>query len=322
MTERLYDPALDDHVAEVQNMNNLVRAFMATMDVDWGSAEGLDTLRNAEVVPGNEPLEFAEERAIPGPAGDIPARVLRPERIDAVYLDIHGGGWAIGSAAEQDQSNWQLAQAANVATVSIDYRLAPEHPWPAGPDDCEAAALWVIENARDEFGTDRLLIGGGSAGAHLSAVTLLRLRDRHQLAGHFLGANLVFGPYDLGMTPSVRGSHELLLIPRPVIEQCLAYFIPGVDDEGRRDPQYSPLYADLHDLPPALFSVGTEDPVLDDSMFMAARWTAAGNRAELAVYPEAPHGFMSLPTEMARIGRDRIHDFVAACVTAPAPTPA
>jgi acetyl esterase/lipase len=323
VTEQLYDPSLEQHREEIRNMNDLVKAFMESVEIDWTSAAGIDALRNQPAVPGYEPLDHATEIDIPGPSGAIPARVLRPERIDAVYLDIHGGGWAIGSAAEQDRSNWMLAEAANVATVSIDYRLAPEHPWPAGPDDCEAAALWVIEHAADEFGTDRLVIGGGSAGAHLTAVTLLRLRDRQgvDVAERFLGANLVFGAFDLGLTPSARHGEDLLVIPRPVIEKCVEYLLPGLDVDACRDPEHSPLYADLHDLPPALFTVGTLDPLLDDSMFMAARWAAAGNRAELAVYPDAPHGFMSLPTEMARLGRERIHEFVASVVTAASPTP-
>ena len=129
-------------------------------------------------------------------------------------------------------------------------------------------------------------------------------------AERFLAANLVFGAFDLGLSPSARHGEELLVIPRDVIEKCVEYFLPDLDSDACRDPQYSPLYADLHDLPPALFSIGTLDPLLDDSLFMAARWAAAGNEAELAVYPDAPHGFMSLPTEMARIGRERIHDFV------------
>jgi acetyl esterase/lipase len=97
-----------------------------------------------------------------------------------------------------------LATRAHLAVASVDYRLAPEHPFPAGPDDCEAAACWLVEHAQREFGTSRLLIGGESAGGHLSALTLLRMRDRHGAADAFCGANLVFGAFDLGMTPSQR----------------------------------------------------------------------------------------------------------------------
>jgi acetyl esterase/lipase len=116
----------------------------------------------------------------------------------------------------------------------------------------------------------------------------------------FRGANLVFGCYDLGMTPTQRTSHDALVIPYTILEQFFDYCLPGLDADQRRDPQHSPLYADLTGLPPALFTVGTLDPLLDDSLFMAARWRAADNEAHLAVYPESIHGFVAFPTELAR----------------------
>ena len=239
-----------------------------------------------------ERLAFAEDRVLRSPAGQVPARILRPPTTDAVYLYLHGGGWTLGSADAQDPRLWQTAQAANVATVSVEYRLAPEHPYPAGPDDCEAAALWLIEHAKEEFGTDRLLIGGGSAGAHLAAVTLLRLRDKHGFTG-FAAANLVFGVYDLSMTPSQRRGVDALVIPTATMAKFYEYFVP--DEATRREPDISPLYADLHDMPPALMSVGTLDPLLDDSLFMHQRRLAAGNDSELAVYPGGVHGFTAQP---------------------------
>jgi acetyl esterase/lipase len=237
----------------------------------------------------------AVDRTVPTPAGDVRVRTLAPERPAAVYLHLHGGGWTLGAADQQDLLLGRLADGAGVAVVSVDYRLAPEHPFPAGPDDCEAVALWLIEHARDEWGTDRLMIGGESAGAHLSLLTLLRLRDRHDTAGAFVGANLVFGAYDLGMTPSQRlwGDRNLIL-SRPIIEWFVECFTPGLTPEERRDPAISPLYADLRGLPPALLTAGALDPLLDDTLFLADRWEAAGNEAELAVYPEAIHGFHAL----------------------------
>jgi acetyl esterase/lipase len=198
--------------------------------------------------------------------------------------------------------------------VSVDYRLAPEHPYPAGPDDCEAAAVWLVEHARDEYGSDRLLIAGESAGAHLAAVTLLRLRDKHDLAGHFLGANLIFGAYDLSRTPSQRGvgvSPDTDIIdPTGVVVDL---YLPGMSPEERRDPDVSPLYADLSGMPPALFSVGTNDHLVDDTLFMASRWEVAGNDTELLVYPETPHGCIALPTVAARFF-PRLFEFFRECV--------
>lgn len=154
-----------------------------------------------------------------------------------------------------------IVDTCNVAIVSVDYRLAPEHPYPAGPDDCEAAACWLLEHAADEFGSDRLLIGGESAGAHLAAVTLLRMRDKHHAADRFLGANLIFGAYDLSRTPSQRG---VRIAPGTDILDDTGFpldlFLPGISDEKRRDPDVSPLYGDLRGMPPALFSVGHQRP--------------------------------------------------------------
>jgi len=255
-----------------------------------------------------ETVAAARERVIPGPAGEIRLRVLVPESVRGVYLHLHGGGWTLGAAKQSDVRNWALARHCGLAVVSVDYRLAPEHPYPAGPEDCEAAALWLVKKASAEFGTTRLWIGGESAGAHLAVLTLLRLRDRHALQP-FAGANLVYGAYDLSMTPSQRRWGERnLVLSTPILEWFTDFFVP--DRARRRDPDVSPLYADLTGLPPALFSVGTLDPLLDDSLFMHARWLAAGSRAELAVWPGGIHGFDAFPTALSRAARARMDAFL------------
>src|SRR5947199_1565276 len=110
----------------------------------------------------------------------------------------------MGWAARRDGQNRRLADALGIAVVSVDYRLAPEHPWPAAPDDCETAALWLLDQAETRFGTARLAIGGASAGANLVMTTLLRLRDRG-LVEPIVGAVLQFGAYDLsGRSPGGR----------------------------------------------------------------------------------------------------------------------
>ncbi|MPZ99510.1 MAG: alpha/beta hydrolase fold domain-containing protein [Dehalococcoidia bacterium] len=237
-------------------------------------------------------VEQAQQRTLPCRAGDIPVRVFVPAQVRGVYLHFHGGGWVLGSADGQDPRLWDLATAAEVAVISVEYRLAPEHPYPAGPDDCEAAAAWLVEHVQSEFGTDRIAVGGESAGAHLAANTLLRMRDRHGYTG-FAAANLVFGVYDLGRTPSQETSEDAVVIPRPTMEWFYDHYCP--DASMRRDPDLSPMYADLTGLPPARFSVGTLDPLLDDSILMAKRWTHAGNEAELRLYPGGFHGFISWP---------------------------
>jgi acetyl esterase len=286
---RAFNAALEELLATQQPVN-----VLGAVETRRARAEGRG------IFPAPVLLSQARRRTIPGRDREIGVRVFVPDRVTGVHLHIHGGGWVLGSADQQDVNLWRLATEAGVAVVSVDYRLAPEHPFPAGPDDCEDAALWLVERAQAEFGTGRLTIGGESAGAHLSALTLLRLRDRHGLRGAFAAANLVFGCFDLAMTPSQRlWGDRYLVLSGPVIRWFVDQFLPGAGAEERRSPEISPLYADLAGLPPALFLVGTLDPLLDDSLFMAARWEAAGNESRLLVYPEAIHGFTAFPIRVA-----------------------
>jgi acetyl esterase len=258
--------------------------------------------------------EMAVDREISGPAGPLRLRTFVPDQVDAVLLHIHGGGFVTGSPEMTDLLHEMLSKELNLAFVSVDYRLAPEHPYPAGPDDCEAAALWLLEHAEREFGSARLLIGGESAGAHLAACTLLRVRDRDAVH-RFCGANLVFGIYDLGRTPSQRGVPERPdIITTELIEYFAELFTPDMSAEDRHDPGVSPLYADLHDLPPALFTVGADDHLVDDTLFMAARWELAGNDAELLVYPEGPHGCIGMPSVIER-WFPRLTDFLGRAIS-------
>lgn len=257
---------------------------------------------------GPFPLQPPDPRAttevIEGPHGEIPLRIFTPTApATGVYLHIHGGGWVLGAADQQDGLLGAIVDGSGYAVVSVDYRLAPEHPHPQGPDDCEAAALWLLGAAEARFGTTRLAIGGESAGANLAAVTLLRLRDRQGIAG-FAGANLIAGCFDLNLTPSARryGETPLVLTTRDIRLFARLYLAEG-DDPA--DPDVSPLHADLAGLPPALFTVGTADALLDDSLFMAARWTAAGNRAELDLVPGGAHVFQMFdcPATTASLAR-------------------
>jgi acetyl esterase/lipase len=224
----------------------------------------------------------------------VPVRIFRPTAGPAlgVYLDIHGGGFYLDSAARGDVRNRELADALQMAAVSVEYRLAPEHPWPAAPDDCETAARWLVENAEGHFGTSRLTIGGSSAGATLAMVTLLRLRDGGGSAG-FGGAALLFGTYDLSaQTPAGRLIAD---------EYFIQAYVGDVKD--RTVPDISPVYGELRGLPPTLLVVGSADVLLEDNLAMAGRLSAAGNDVELRIYPESPHGFTGHPTGIAAMAR-------------------
>ena len=245
---------------------------------------------------------------IPGTGGDIALRVISAPNPRGIYLHIHGGGWVLGGADMQDPMLERMADATGQAVVSVEYRLAPEHPYPAGPDDCESAAAWLIQNGKAEFGTDVLTIGGESAGGHLSAATILRMRDRYGYTG-FRAANLVYGAFDLSLTPSQRQFGDTRLVLRTIdIQQFANAFLPTISD--RRVPDISPLYDNLRGLCPALFTVGTKDALLDDTLFMHARWMAACNPAELAIWPGGAHGFTLFPNELATAAEARMFEYL------------
>ena len=307
--ERLIDPELTAYVEET-------RAFYARRAAsrgsdsqpDPGTPEGLQEARALEearamsAVSATSPDPQVVEALAEVAGRRVPVRIFAPRSGTArgVYLDIHGGGFYMGLAARGDAHNRRLADALGIAVVSVDYRLAPEHPWPAAPDDCETAALWLVEEAETRFGTTRLAVGGVSAGATLAMTTLLRLRDRG-LAGSFVGAALQFGTYDLsGKTPAGR-----LLDGQFFIKA----YVGHVAD--RTDPDISPVYGDLRGLPPVLLVVGGLDILLEDNLALAARLSAAGGEVDLRVYPESPHGFTLHPTAMARTALDGIESWLA-----------
>ncbi len=237
---------------------------------------------------------------INGPYGDISLRVFRPDTIKAVVLDIHGGGWFQGIAASDDAFNEQMAKNCKVAVVSVDYHLAPESPFPACINDCKAAAKWLVNNAQSSFGTSKIFITGQSAGAHLSALMAIYMRDSLHAIDMVKGVNLQYGCYDLSGSPSERQSTDsTLILTKKTLAENFTLVFGAFTPEQLRQPEFSPLYANLKGLPPAFFIVGASDPLLDDTNFMEARWRLAGNKTFLGVYPECPHGFNIFPTKLA-----------------------
>jgi acetyl esterase/lipase len=258
-------------------------------------------------------LEEARDIEVAGRGGPIKVRLIRSDqKPTGIYLHIHGGGWSLGAHDMQDVLLKLLANESGLCAASIDYRLAPENPYPAGPDDCEDAVLHLLEHGAELLDAPaRFAIGGESAGAHLAVVTLLRLRDRHGINNRIGAANLVYGAYDLNGTPSqILWGDRNLVLSLPIVHWFASNFLPGVAFEQRRDPDISPLYACLAEMPSALFTVGTMDCLIDDSLFMAERWRVAGNRAEIAVYPEGVHAFNAFPTGLARKANARQFEFL------------
>jgi acetyl esterase len=312
---RPFDPALFHDAAidpDTANLNAQMIELLTGQPEWWivGAQEARAARRRGE---GPFPAPVFSDRArtitITGKEGNqIPLRIIAPAQPRGVYLHLHGGGWVLGGADLQDPMLERIAENTGQAVVAVEYRLAPEHPYPAGPDDCEATAVWLVQNAKEEFGTDALTIGGESAGGHLTAVTILRMRDRHGYTG-FRGANIVYGAFDLSMTPSQRLFGDTRLVLRTIdMQQFYNAFLPTIMD--RRVPDISPLYADLKKLCPALFTAGTKDALLDDTLFMHARWVAAGNETELAIYPGGAHGFTLFPNDLSKSATARMDAFL------------
>jgi acetyl esterase/lipase len=234
-------------------------------------------------------------------------RILRPPgKLRGVHLDIHGGGWCAGNAQMNDQPNSLLAAACQVAVVSVEYGRAPEESIHELIDQCEAVAAWLSENALREFKTDRLTIGGDSAGAHLALNVLLRRPRR------FRAALLYYGCYDLSGSKGLREApRNTLVFHAPSMLSCLHLLTPGMSDEERRAPEISPLFADLKGLPPALLISGLADPLHTESVQLYARWRAAGADTRLLEVPEAAHAFNRLHINVARKTESYAHAWLS-----------
>lgn len=304
----LFDPrAVDEETAA---FNARLEAQLAELPRPWTFPPQVVRAARAEgkgALPLLGPLDGSHWQEIAGAdGGPARVRVSEPEgEPRGIYLHIHGGGWTIGAPDQYDVPNQALARATGLRVVSAQYRLAPEDPWPAQREDCLAAARWALGQ-----GGLPLLIGGESAGAHLAAVTAIGLRDEG-VGGRVAGLVLNYGVFDLAGTPScVNWGERYLVLSTPM----MSWFFDCVDPDGRGrgTAGASPLRADLRGLPPALFSVGTEDPLIDDTLFMAARWHAAGNEARLAVWPGGVHGFDMFDLGIARAHHAGVREFIAA----------
>ncbi|POM10336.1 esterase [Pseudomonas sp. WP001] len=228
--------------------------------------------------------------------GGVPVRIMRPEGAPkGLVLDIHGGGWVIGNAQMNDDLNLGMVRACGVAVVSVDYRLAVDTPVEGLLEDCLAAARWLLADCTEFAGLPVFFVGE-SAGGHLAASTLLALKQWPALLERVAGAVLYYGVYDLTGTPSVRAAGpQTLLLDGPGMVAALRLLTPDITDEARRQPPLSPLYGDFCGLPPALMFVGELDPLKDDTLLIAERWSGV----EAHLLPESAHGFIHFPVALA-----------------------
>lgn len=232
-----------------------------------------------------------------GETGRIPVRVYRPTHLAGgqrpLVVNIHGGGWVLGSL---DQSDWLcscVAATVGAVVVSVDYRLAPADRWPAAPEDCYAALADVTARA-DRFGADphRVAVMGDSAGGNLAAVVSLMARDR---SGPSIAYQALLYPgTDLTLaSPSLEHNAGAPILSRA---DCVAYRDLYLGGQDPREPYASPLFArDLTGLPPALVQVAEHDPIRDDGLRYAAALRSAGVTVRETTYVGMPHGYFTFP---------------------------
>jgi acetyl esterase len=244
---------------------------------------------------GVAPGTSLRDLTIDGPAGDIPLRVYRPAGSVAadqpLILNIHGGGFVFGNLRLADWMCSSVALRVGAVVVSVDYRLAPLHPFPAAVDDCYAALVWMADNAAELGAATQARIGvmGESAGGNLSAVMCQLARDRggprisHQA--------LLYPATDMTSVPQSAG--RPLIISGPDMH---AYRRMYLGDADPADPRISPaLAANLSGLPPALVQVAEHDPLREDGIRYAAALRSAGVPVRLTEYVGMPHGYLNFP---------------------------
>lgn len=234
-----------------------------------------------------------EDRRIPGPAGDIPVRIYRPSGDGPFPLHVHyhGGGWVIGDLDTHDFDCREICRGASCVVVAVDYRLAPEHPFPAAPEDCYAATCWAAEHA-ETLGarSGPISVGGDSAGGNLAAVVALMARDR---SGPDIALQLLIYPVtDAAMdTGSYRENGADYMLTTEGMQWFWNHYCPA---DARSDPYASPLQApDLADLPPALVLTAEFDPLRDEGEAYGRRLADAGVPTEIHRLDGLIHGFFS-----------------------------
>jgi len=250
----------------------------------------------------------AEDSTLPGAAGPIPVRIFLPPgpRPLPVLVYFHGGGWVIGSLDGYDSRCRLLAEWGGCAVVSVDYRMAPEYPFPAAVDDAYAATCWIAEHAPD-FGGDprRVAVGGDSAGGNLATVVAMLARDKG-------GPRLTFQclVYPVTDTDTETRSYMENAVGYNLTRDAMRWFIEQYvpDPAQRKNPLVAPLRsADLSRLPPALVITAEYDPLRDEGEAYAFALEKAGVKVELRRYDGMFHGFWGMSAVLDQ-GKQAIQD--------------
>jgi acetyl esterase len=242
-----------------------------------------------------EPVGDVNDQTFPGPDGEISIRIYTPQGNGPfpMLVFFHGGGWVIGDIESHDPVCRRLTNLTNCVVISVDYRLAPEHPFPAAPEDCYAALQWVATHASELRGdATKIAVGGDSAGGTLSAVVAHMARDR---GGPPLAFQLLIYPAtDMRMnTPSIEENATGYLLTKEDMIWFSNHYLPSAED--KLHPLASPyLASNLSGLPPALIITAEYDPLRDEGENYGTRLKEAGVPVTVSRYNGAIHGFVGL----------------------------
>jgi acetyl esterase/lipase len=250
-------------------------------------------------------------------AATIPVRVYRPagslDEVLPLIVNFHGGGFVSGDARQSEWWCSSIAHGVHAVVVSVDYRLAPEHPFPAAPEDCYAATAWAAKHSAD-LGADgtRLAVMGDSAGGNLAAVVCLMARDR---GGPPIAFQLLIYPsVDMVNTYPSEDENEFAPVLSKADLHAHEMYCPG----NKSDPYASPLFGKHEGLPPALIQTANHDPLRDQGPAYATALQAAGVSARVRNYVDAVHGYISVPG-VVPASRQALADAVEALGAALAP---
>jgi acetyl esterase len=253
--------------------------------------------------PG-EPIAQVSDRTIPSAHGDIPIRTYVPAADSApfpILVYFHGGGWVVGNLETSDVTCRQLANGGGCVVVSVNYRHAPEHTFPAAPEDAYAATQWISQHASAwKSDPNRLAVGGASAGGNIAAVVTLMARERGGPQIKFQLLTVPVTDFNLD-TPSYRANAEGYGLTREAMRWYWNHYV-RLEADGA-SPSASPLRAaDLHGLPPGFVMTAEFDPLHDEGVAYANRLRAAGVPVTHKCYAGMIHGFLGpeAPADMAR----------------------
>ncbi|AGB24414.1 esterase/lipase [Mycobacterium sp. JS623] len=294
--------SLDPQIAEILEALNSGFPPVHTMT----GAQARAAIRSRFVAP-SIPEEVGEVRDanVHGPAGDIAVRIYRPAAMSGpvpTLVYAHGGGFVFCDLDSHDGLCRSFANLIPAVVVSVEYRLAPEHQWPAAAEDVFAVTQWAARNV-DALGGDpnRIVVGGDSAGGNLAATAALMARDHGApaLAAQLLVYPMIAPKFD---TESYRVFGEGFYNPRPALQWYWDQYVPSPAD--REQPYVSPLNADLRGLPPAVVVIAGHDPLRDEGIAFGEALGAAGVSTTRLTYDGGIHGFMTMPMlDLAQLAR-------------------